>query len=386
MYIYKRNDNSLNTKKGCLMDIKNRIYRLKTLIKINENLNIYKNYYNYYKTLNNIIKYCNSSILKDNLIRKNLIKISIKFLSIFKNDKNISKNINNNIINKISDNKIIFFFNSFYKSLIDYINIFSIYCFLEKNKDRKIISIDINDIIQVNNISKYIYSNDILLGLNNIAFHENFRKILKIFNKKKIILLNNNNFFPSQLNNNLLNNSCNSFIYSFVRNSTFINSIMNYKLINLEIDITNFPNYFNFNKNNNNNCKLTIIYKNYSIENIKKIKNISSKYYQKLIFIKLHSILNNFNIINLIKKSALIITDNIYIMEISSLFFTSCILYGNFPVYDENIKYLLFHLNYIKCLNDINKLENNIIELKNNSYKYNMEINYKKLDKIIRQN
>ena len=133
IYIYKRNDNSLNAKKGSLMDIKNRIYRLKTLLKINEK-NSFENYYNYYQYLQNIIRSCNSSILKDKEIKKSLIYISLKFVTIFNSNKYIINNINGNIINIISDNKIIIFFNSLNKNLIAHLNIFSIYSLFKKKK------------------------------------------------------------------------------------------------------------------------------------------------------------------------------------------------------------------------------------------------------------
>lgn len=361
------------------MDIKNRIYRLKTLLKINEK-NSFENYYNYYQYLQNIIRSCNSSILKDKEIKKSLIYISLKFVTIFNSNKYIINNINGNIINIISDNKIIIFFNSLNKNLIAHLNIFSIYSLFEKKKDRKIISIDINDMIKINNISMYIYPNDILFGLKDIIFHENFEKISNIFNKNEIIIYNNHLLF-SKIKNNILKNARNLFTYSFIQNSTFKTDIKNYQLFCLNMNITDLANYFNCNGNNKDNNKLAILYDNYNMENIKKIKNISLKYYKNISIFKIYSI--NSNIEDIIKKNDIIITDSIYAMELSVYFFTSCIFYGNLTIYDEKIKNLLFHLNYIKSLNNINKLEKNLIQLKNISSKYDMEIKYKKLEVII---
>ena len=92
-----------------LIDIKNRIYRIKTLMRINEINNFNDSFMNNYKYINiykSIINICNTSILKDNEIKKKLIDISIKFLKTFINNKEIIKDINKNIINRISDNKI----------------------------------------------------------------------------------------------------------------------------------------------------------------------------------------------------------------------------------------------------------------------------------------
>ena len=129
IYIYKRNDDSLNMKKGSLIEIKNRIYRLKMLNKINENNN-YNNsdFYNfkYYQYHQIIINSCNISILKDNEIKKKIIDLSMYYLNIF--NRNIEmKNNANNIINKIFDNKIILFFNSNNKTFVDYLILSTIF-------------------------------------------------------------------------------------------------------------------------------------------------------------------------------------------------------------------------------------------------------------------
>ena len=86
IYIYKRNNDSANIKKDYFVEMKDRIYRLKTLIKIIQtnpvnNLSLYyKDYYNYYI---NIYKSYKSPILRLNEIRNKLINISLNFLDIF---------------------------------------------------------------------------------------------------------------------------------------------------------------------------------------------------------------------------------------------------------------------------------------------------------------
>ena len=362
-----------------LMEIKNRIYRLKTLIKINENNtknNSYENYYNYYQYYISTINSINSSILKDNEIKKSLINLSIIFLKIFdKNNKKVLNNIINNIINTISNKKIILFFNSFNKNIIDYLLHFSVNKYLKDIYIRKIISVDINDINQINNILNFIYSNDILLGLNDIIFHENFLKIINYYKENKIIILKNN-LHTSVKNLNIFNNFCNFSIYSSNQSSYFkIN-----KLFFISVNIINFANFINYNKYENKNYNnLTIILENYDNEYIEIIKSVSSKYFQYLIFFNLSTILNS-NIIEIIKKSEIIITDNFYIMELSSLSFTSCILYGNTSQYTNQF---LFNINYIKYLNNINKLEKEIINLNNNFKNKQMKMNFKNLELII---
>ena len=86
IYLYKRNKHSLNMDLGNLIDIKNRIYRLETLIKINQNDKSNNNYNNkqiYYQYYRAIINSCRTSILKDNEIKKKIIDISIKLINIY---------------------------------------------------------------------------------------------------------------------------------------------------------------------------------------------------------------------------------------------------------------------------------------------------------------
>ena len=79
IYLYKRNNESLNKNKGNIMDIKNRIYRLKKFF------NIYLDEKYRFKLLyyfKNLIELCNSTILKDNEIKKQIINISFYFKNI----------------------------------------------------------------------------------------------------------------------------------------------------------------------------------------------------------------------------------------------------------------------------------------------------------------
>jgi glycosyltransferase involved in cell wall biosynthesis len=81
IYIYKRNDDSLNIKKDNSVFIKNSIYRAKTLIKIILNNNVTdSNLYfeKYYQSFKHIYQTYNNSILKLNEIKNNLINIFLR--------------------------------------------------------------------------------------------------------------------------------------------------------------------------------------------------------------------------------------------------------------------------------------------------------------------
>ena len=377
IYIYKRNNDSLNMRKDNLFEIKNRIYRLKMLNKINENNNndsyIYS--YKYYQSHQIIVNSCNISILKDNEIKKKLIDISIDFLNIFNDNIEIKRNANN-IINKINENKIILFFNSYNKTLIDYLTLSTIFNILKENNRRIIISIDVNNNNNFDNIINYIYSNDIILGIEEeIIFNENFQKILKNYCENKIIILDNDILINTLNNNKILYNSYNLMFYYY--NQNFFNKSKKKHLI--PDFVTHTANYFNYKKKNSKKINLTLIYYYFNNESIKIIKNICSKYLININNINLTEIFNNItNLSEIIKESEFILTDSIDVMELSILYFTSCILYNNFTQNYET-EYKEYKLNYIKTIHNINDLEKNLIDLKDISNNYNIKKKYKNI-------
>ena len=359
--------------KGNPIEIKNRIYRLQNLIKIKQifknNSNIY--YDKYYNDYIIIYKKYKSSLLF-NEIKNDLINISLSFLYIYNKRTDKINNINF-ILNSLQKNKIIIFFSSNNKNIFDYLTYVCINKYLQENNERRVISVNINNDNQVKAILNYIYSNDIIFGLSNLIFQNKFLKIIKKFNKNKIILLYNN-IYRIFMNRNTYNSSSNLFIYSFNTNS---NDIINNKLYFLSNNIINLANYFNYViylKNINN--KYTVFFDNY---NNRKLEVIESIIHQKLeenqTIFNLTKVFNNMknitNLIDIIRKSKIIITDNFSIMELSALSFVSCILYGNIT---EN-KYvniiLKLNLNYIKYIDDINKLEKQLIYLEDKSKEYN---------------
>ena len=382
IYLYKRNKHSLNMDLGCLIDIKNRIYRLETLIKINQNdksNNKYNNEQIYYQYHSSIINSCNTSILKDNEIKKKIIDISIKLINIYNNNKEIIQNFNNKkIINIISDNKIILFYNSFNRNLFDYLTYLIFYNIFTNNNLRKIISVDINDMLQTKCIIKYIYSNDILFGLNDILSHKNFLKIINGFNKNKIIIFYNNQYVSLISKNNLLNNSINYILYSFNQST---NDTIRNKLYSVPLNIMNYANYFNYIDDQKKKNYISILLDNNNNDIMSIIKKICSKFYSSQFISKIYVNYNTTYLKRIIKKSKILITDNIYLMKLSILYFTSCIVYGNKIENSGKLNNLLFNLNYVKFINDINELEKKIIELKNRAN--NFDIKYKNINQIL---
>ena len=207
IYIYRRNKDSLNMRKGNIVDIKNRIYRLKLFFDF---YNMFKRNF-YYNNLNiyisNIILICNASFLNNhNEIKKGITKILINNLNIYKNKVYI-----NNILNIISDSKIILLINSYKKTFINYLDNLFLFKYFHKNSNKRIISMDIINNNNINNIYKYIYSNDILIGMNNIIYDKNFKNISNLFSNNKMIIY----FHNLYSNKKSLINSSNIIFYSF---------------------------------------------------------------------------------------------------------------------------------------------------------------------------
>ena len=221
VYLYKRNDESLNMGIGSIIDIKNRIYRIKLFIKLYKifNLNLY---YKLYQYLDYIILSSNSSLLNNDYeIKKGLTNISVTLLNIFKKNRVISKTINNNLI-KISNNKVILFINKWNISAKNYLSNIFIYNYFQ-HKTKKIITIDINNSTQFKNIFNYIFSNDILVGMDNIMNLQNFKNILDHYYNNKIIIFNKKNMNI----NKYFNNSKKIIFCSFLNN--FTNRFICYK-------------------------------------------------------------------------------------------------------------------------------------------------------------
>ena len=275
-------------------------------------------------------------------------------------------------MNCFSNNKIVIFFSSENKNIIDKLTYISISKYLQENNERKIIFVNINDNKKINTILNHIYNNDILLGLGNLMLQSNFKKIIKIFNKNKIILLYND-ASSFKLNYNItFNSSFNLFINSFYKN---YNDILNNKSHFVPNNVLNLANYFNhINDMQKKKYKLTVFFENYTNQDIDLINNIIK---QKLkenetifnLTYLFHDKRHLKRIINIVRDSKIVITDNFIVMELSTLSFTSCIIYRNLTQ-NNNLKIVL-NLNYIKYINNINDLKSKLIELGNQSKAYN---------------
>lgn len=175
------------------------------------------------------------------------------------------------------------------------------------------------------------------------------------------------------LNYNItFNSSFNLFINSIYKD---YNDILNNKLYFVPNNVLNLANYFNhINDMQKKKYKLTVFFENYTNEDIDSIKNnINLKLQENETIFNLTNLFNDTrnltSIINIVRDSKIVITDNFIVMELSALSFTSCIIYGNLTQ-NNNLKIVL-NLNYIKYINDINDLKIKLIELVNQSEAYN---------------
>ena len=125
------NDQSLMINKN-IVEIKNRLYLMKAF----QELNI--KFYDMFLFFGSTIRRCNNLLLRDMEIKKKFIHISIRLFELYINNNFIIKSINY-LVNKISENKIIIFNNSFDYVFDKYLIHISIYKFLAENYNRKIL-------------------------------------------------------------------------------------------------------------------------------------------------------------------------------------------------------------------------------------------------------
>ena len=276
IYIYKMNDQSLMINKN-IVEIKNRLYLMKAF----QELNI--KFYDMFLFFGSTIRRCNNLLLRDIEIKKKFIHISIHLFELYINNNFIIKSINY-LVNKISENKIIIFNNSFDYVFDKYLIHISIYKFLAENYNKKIISVNMNNTEQFNDILTYIFPNDIIIGLDEIIFNSNFNKIINNYpNNKIIIFCQNINERKINLNINLMNNS-NIIAYTFNNNSYEImrKTIKKEYIFFYPGFIIHAANFFNFKNSLIKNNILIVLEKNISYLNDTIIKNIISKYYTEI--------------------------------------------------------------------------------------------------------
>ena len=349
-----------------IYDVKNRVYRIKTIQEINNNydINEFKKYYN------NAIKYFNNSIKINNEIRNILFHVSANFLSQYYYNETIYREINY-AVNKISHNKIIIL-NKFYSgNIINYLIHICIFKFLQNNFNKKIISINLDKKTQVNDTINYIYPNDLIIGIDEIFFDGEYIIPSNLYLTNKIII------FTQKINETIINKNTfllNNYNYKiFILNETSFEMIKQIKQINhlyyLPDFITNLANLFNRERNKLKENILIILNNNKANIFNQIFKKILYKYFSEVNFYNRSLNINNTsNLIKLISEYNIILTDNIYIMNLSAISFISCIIYNNTNKYKS-----INNLDFIKYVNDINELEKTIIALKNSSNSFNQE-------------
>ena len=188
-----------------------------------------------------------------------------------------------------------------------------------------------NNTEQFNDILTYIFPNDIIIGLDEIIFNSNFNKIINNYpNNKIIIFCQNINERKINLNINLMNNS-NIIAYTFNNNSYEImrKTIKKEYIFFHPGFIIHAANFFNFKNSLIKNNILIVLEKNISYLNDTIIKNIISKYYTEINYLNSIEKINLNNLLEIIQRSQLILTDNPNLMELSAIHFISCILFKN---------------------------------------------------------
>ena len=368
IYIYKRNNESLMLNSDNINDVKNRVYRIKTIQEINNNcdINEFKKYYN------NAIIFFNNSIINNNELKNILFHISVNFMNQYYYNETLYKEVNF-AVNKISDNKIIIF-NKFYsENIMNYLIHICIFKFLQNNFNKKILSINLDNKTNVNDIINYIYPNDLIIGIDDIFCDEVFKNITNLYLTNKIIIffqkinetiINNNNYFE---------NNCNYTIFFFQENFSQNLNQINKHLYYIPDFIINLANLYNYERNKLKDNILIILNNNQTNINIKNFINIIYQHFKEVNFYNSSPNINNLtSLINFISEYKMILTDSIYIMNLSAVSFISCIFYNDVNNYNSVNK-----LDYIKYITNINELEKTIIILKNSSNIFDKEKYFK---------
>jgi len=357
IYYYKRNEESLNTIRGSLTDLKSLVYRLDMFLKINEKL-ANKNFKDY---LNQIIDYYNfrDFELPENEIKNNLHKIYFKYGKLNDLDYYYKKGINFNL-EKLFDGKIIIFYDSSENQIITYLIQIILFLLYKKLPKKRVLFVDLKKISEVMN---YIYYNDILIGINNVFLSNELDKVINRHPNNRLIIfskildktfsekfnIKKKRFFFNFLNKVPFDNLKNNFsepIFHFISSS----------LISLEITLK-------YVRKQSINKLLFLFIDKREIENVRQnFKALKSKY--SAIFKYIHYPINIINLIKIIKKYKYIITDSQSIAKLSASLFISCIVFEKNAT-DSEIPKLIYQMKYISPFRNINNMINNIEIIEN---------------------
>ena len=371
MYIYLLNKESLMKKitYSNILDIKNRIYLDEMLYKLFGRQIGLGRYF-----LNKVNGYYRAAAKSDRDIKVRLIHNLYSFMKVFKQKKINSDDLALGI-NKFSSHKIIIYNQSNKKNLEKDLIYLTLFRFLGIYTRKKIIYIDANYKTKIDNSVKFIFPADILVSIDDVLYQSKYDSIIKYFSKNKIISFAQNIQNPIfkkkeyTLNSHTIF-SLNSQSYEIAKNYiNLINSNNSTQLYYIPNFLENWANFFNYKLNMNKNNNILIWFGNQTNNiyfNENNITNIILQYFNNINFQNITNetklLEDNYeNYIPIFNEYKLIITDNLYIMKLSAIYSTSCILFNN--NYTEEVNEILKNLDYIKYIHDIKDLEKNIIQL-----------------------
>ena len=389
MYIYLLNWGSLMKHLASPLEIKNVFYKEEALDKVYGRLYWRCDYFLY--LINGWYRYL---IKSDRELRKSLMRRLIGFFKLFEKTKPWMLDKIKYTINKLSNKKIIIFNKSYKENLNNNLVYLTIYKFLGINTKKKIMYIDANIYRSVNDIMKYVFPDDIFVGIDDVFFQPKFNTFVKNCPKNKIVLfIQNIQKIPFKYNELALNNHSDHSVFSINLDSyQFLQKkLNNTQLYYIPDFIINWGNFFNYKINLVKNNNTLILIGNSTKEiNENKIKKMVSKYIPNITYNIINTtklLEQNYenSIINMIKEYKYIITDNIYIMKLSAIYSTSCVIIEKNQT--QEVNNIFKNLDYIKYIHDIKDLEKNLIELINIA-SLNFNFNYTKIynqyyDKII---
>ena len=356
IYFYFQNKESLIHNRFNQLEIRNIVDKFGII----QNCFNYKNIYNLNQFLFYLNKYYQKIIKKDLEIRKKIInKLNIFLYKNRNNSDNLIINKIHLIKNLMSNNKIILINQLNEENLEENLLYITIYNFLKKYIDKTIVIFNKNDKIHFNLLLNYINPKDIFLIFDKKFCILSINNLMKKFPNNKILLFTGNIYFFEKnesyyskidIKNRTVENN-NKYNYFYIKDYLY--------------NISNFFNYKNYISKNN----ILIIFKENQTNNYKKKINkiISNNLSGKVTFVdnysSYYSTDNILNLIKLLTNFKIIITDDINIMKISSIYYLSCILIIGNQSFDLNGN--LKNLDYIEYINNVTELEKTIIKIRN---------------------
>jgi len=372
MYVYLLNKESLMKKMSYIrtIDVKSRIY-------LDEmRYNLFGMQIGLGKSL--LYKangYYRVAAKSDRDIRVRLIHNLYSFFKVFQRKKVYPDDIALGI-SKLSNNKIIIYNKPSKGNMEKDLIYLTLFRFLGIFTRKKIIYINANFKSDVDKSEKFLFPNDILVSIDEALYQPQYDSIMKFFSKNKIILFAQNIQSPiTDRNKEYTLNShsvfgLNSESFEIAKKYINLTNSINFtKLYYIPNFLENWANFFNYKLNMNKNNKILIWFEDQSNNiyfNESNITHFISEHFSNIAF---QNITNETQLlednyekyISIFKEYKLIITDHLYIMKLSAIYSTSCILFKKNNT--EELNEILNNLDYIKYIHDIKDLEKNIYDL-----------------------